>query len=493
MNKAIVPLVLLLAFASPLCGSVTDELLDQLKSELRTEIKAAREKGVEDRSLYALQELYARVGRLPLREDGNDYNLNEILQGFEVFTGSEKIQQLTTALAAQFRKDVAVKEKSFVDAAEKLAQDSAKQALAAKTAKDLDTAIQALGKFARDTENRSSNNPAMRNAVRQVTEANQFVRQWQDYLAAVDAGNEAGARSQLRSIASSHRDFSLIPRSELLARSSVPETASPAIAPKPAAPTPVAAIVAKVKTLDDLDRAITELGQVERMLSGTESQLASDLRSLARAYADLKAGLATTVTTGVSSSAREELGDVRRLLILFAMPRSLGLPETEKAKPDDNVLGFLQRTLASARLNGDWPLVERVLTRARALNLTDAIASTSDSTMIASWLAGLNQETAKQWVLAVGSFQAALKTGSQVVPAELIGQHLEDIKKAHPQEFEQGVQLMLNPPASDPYGRPSLEYLRSRFPTARDQFPPTPPAQKPEAVLPVPAATPVAK
>lgn len=488
MKKAIVPLVLLLALASPLCGAVTDELLDQLKTELQTEIKTARDKDVEDRSLYALQELYARVGRLPLREDGNDYNLNDILQGFEAFTGSEKIQQLTTALAAQFRKDVAVKEKTFVDAAEKLAQDSVKQALAGKTAKDLDAAVQALGKSVRDTENRSSNNTAVRNAIRQVTEANQFVRQWQDYLAALDVGNQTRARELLRGIASSHHDFSLIPRSELLARSSAPETASPAIASKPAAPTPVAAIVAKVKTLDDLDRAIAELGQVEQMFSGMESQLASELRSLARSYADLRAGLATTVTTSISSSAREELGDIRRQLTLFALPRSLGLPETEKAKPGENVLSFLQRILAAARLNGDWPLVERVLARSRGLNLTDGLAAATDSTMLTSWLAGLNQETAKQWALAVSSFQSALKTGSQVVPAEVIGQHLDEIKKAHPQEFEQGVQLMLSPPASDPYNRLPPEYLRSRFPTGA--VPPATPAPKPEAVLPVPAAAP---
>lgn len=71
------------------------------------------------------------------------------------------------------------------------------------------------------------------------------------------------------------------------------------------------------------------------------------------------------------------------------------------------------------------------------------------------FLGGLNQEKAKQWPLAVASFQGALKMASDLIAPTLIGAHLEAIRKEHPQDFETGVQLMLAdalnaPPLFDP-------------------------------------------
>lgn len=92
----------------------------------------------------------------------------------------------------------------------------------------------------------------------------------------------------------------------------------------------------------------------------------------------------------------------------------------------------------------------------RSANLAGTVVAATDSTALTQFSAGLNQERAKQYAMAVISFQGALKTGSQLLPAEIIGDHLEAIKAAHPQEFEQGMQLALNPPTPrvDPFGRP---------------------------------------
>ncbi|HEY3900451.1 MAG TPA: hypothetical protein VGM54_17720 [Chthoniobacter sp.] len=77
----------------------------------------------------------------------------------------------------------------------------------------------------------------------------------------------------------------------------------------------------------------------------------------------------------------------------------------------------------------------------------ESTAAVNDREALQLFLAGLNQEKAMQYVFAVISFEQALKTGSQLISAELIGGHLERIQKEHPQEYQKGVENSLNPPA----------------------------------------------
>lgn len=108
-----------------------------------------------------------------------------------------------------------------------------------------------------------------------------------------------------------------------------------------------------------------------------------------------------------------------------------------------------------------------------------SVTSSSDSSALTQFLAGLNQEKAKQYSLAVASFQAALKTGSQIVSPELIGEHLEAIRAQYPTEFEKGVQIALNPPQPTPdprYISPAgIPYgLSARPPWVESRMPPSP-------------------
>jgi len=107
---------------------------------------------------------------------------------------------------------------------------------------------------------------------------------------------------------------------------------------------------------------------------------------------------------------------------------------------------YLQRILAEARKKEEWPLMKRVLECFVPFDPSGAFVSTNDRNTLQSFVTGLNQEKARQYAFAVSSYEAALKTGSQVIPAEMIGEHLENIRKNNPKEFEQGLQLATNPP-----------------------------------------------
>jgi hypothetical protein len=54
-------------------------------------------------------------------------------------------------------------------------------------------------------------------------------------------------------------------------------------------------------------------------------------------------------------------------------------------------------------------------------------------------LAATNLEQAQQFRAAVGYYLEALRTGSQSIPVEKIGEKLAAIRQAHPAEYEAGA------------------------------------------------------
>jgi hypothetical protein len=62
-------------------------------------------------------------------------------------------------------------------------------------------------------------------------------------------------------------------------------------------------------------------------------------------------------------------------------------------------------------------------------------------------LAGINQEAAEQYSLAVVSYQDALKVSDTTIPAKFIGTRLAAIKQNHPAEYEDGMKMVTSPPS----------------------------------------------
>jgi hypothetical protein len=249
-----------------------------------------------------------------------------------------------------------------------------------------------------------------------------------------------------------------LPRSEILARLAALEPGSQKGSADGSVPQRVEAIAAGIKSLDDMSRAIKELRSLQAahrngIGAGVEdvNALIMNLQPLEKSYREFQAGLAATVEIGNSwSGAHSDIGAsilprLRSELTLLMLPRYIGAPAETKAEPGETILGFLDRVVAQAKDRGDIQLATRTREALRLVQRGNSF-STNDNSGLSAFLAGQNQETAGQHMLAVGSYQRALQSGSDLVPAKLIGERLAAIKAAHPKEYEQGVERFLAPP-----------------------------------------------
>lgn len=253
-------------------------------------------------------------------------------------------------------------------------------------------------------------------------------------------------------------------------------------------------ILAKIKTLDDLDQLLPEFQASITSDRGTWSTMASDLTTIARTYRDLRAGNSARVNLNLSGSEnREPLATLRGQLAIFALPRILAVGDADRPQPGETAITYLRRMIAAARERKDWQFASRILGAMQTAQASDLLLQSGDSTALSNFLAALNYEKAREFALAVNSFQSALKTGSELIPAADIGERLTAIKRDHAADYEAGLQLTLTPPAprTDAYGRPYTD-TRAGFPPGM-RFGPTGPATPAEPgkeqAVPVPAKT----
>lgn len=508
-----IPLLFFCSTVSP--ASVTEQLLDQLKSELKAEAQEARKNGDRDeqQQFYRLQELLMQVNRAPVSDEG-EMNLQQTVESLGGFSSSEKVQSICKALTAELRTAQEARDKAAVDEMEKTFAEALRTSLAGKTAKDIDTPLVAVGKLVRENSNRNTRNAKLRTLANDGQQLCEFLQQWQDYLAASEAGNTEDARQKLQNRIGYGRDFSsFIPRSELLSRMNAlkkgPTEGAEKETPPSAAELSKTAneLVASIKTLDEIPAALKKLEAIQMMPQARSSSgalmefgsVVNDLRSINQNYDDLKRGLGTRINLTVLGSSgysqgeqSRQLAPLRYQLLLAAIPPALGLPDSEGIKPGENAATMLSRLLETAKTKQDWATAGKIADLAVSMSLT-GVASSNETLALRSFLAGLNQERASQHALAVTSYQAALKSGSQIIAPEVIGAHLEAIKKANAEEYEKGMQLTLNPPLP-PEGRYPYD---PRYPMGRS-YPPgySPyggrPTPTPPPVLEVPAKTPEA-
>ena len=344
------------------------------------------------------------------------------------------------------------------DYSEATVKSAGAKILTAETAKELDPLISELSALNERLQN--SEDGSERKGVALARSTLEFARRWQDFLAARTAGNLEKARSVLGELTGYGREYPGVPRSEILARA-YGEDGGKAGGKKPAEGSATLAspeqILSTIKTLDDLDRILPEFTAATTGDRGNWSGIANDLQSIARSYRDLRAGNASRVSLGFSGSeSKEPLATLRGQLAVFALPRILGVADADKPRPEENVLAYMRRMVSLARERQDWQFMSRILSTVQTTQVSDPLLKSTDSTALNSFLGALNLEKGRQYSLAVNSYQSALKTGSALIPAEEIGEHLDAIKRDHPADYEAGLQLTLTPPAptTDAYGRP---------------------------------------
>jgi hypothetical protein len=222
-------------------------------------------------------------------------------------------------------------------------------------------------------------------------------------------------------------------------------------------------ILRQIKTPDDLHGAMAALTKVncEEQSRGRGARMdisttIQRLSALDQAYSEFKAGLSTKVDVIVPKAHVYEpfqslTASVRAQVIAAVLPRYLGLPEDVKPKAVEGPHLFLDRIAAEAMSKNDYLLAAKARETQRLLR--DGVNnSTQESSQAGLFITAHNQETAKQFALAVTSYEKALAIPNDLVPAKVIGERLAAIKAEHPQEYQQGLDNYLSPPMSrSPY------------------------------------------
>lgn len=450
--------LLAFAFQIGLAHAQTDSLA-ALESAIRKEIQKSETSDSENRDRprnpgFILSQLREAVRRHDSRQ--TDAALAEITALFV----SEPVRTMADKLRGELRVEQAAREKERVTRIRALLAGASAAIKAARKPADLDNAIRDLRDF---TEHQQPDSAEIRDEMRKVQNARQFVLFWQDYLAADAAGDSKRAQQALQNASGIATD--LMPRSQILSRADeVSNRKSPDLDLHEQA----REIAAKAKSLDDIPAALDALAALEvkpgispgdyRDLVET---LRRDLLRISQVYREHQAGLPTSLQiSGFDTPTQNEetfrvVLPLRVQLLRTILPRALEVDEKLKPNPEEPIRGYLDRVAAFALEKDDLRLLVRVRDLRNKLDRT--LVSNVSVSVSQSILAGLNQEEAGQWAAAVVSYETALKYGADIVPAKHIGERLERIKAAHPREFEEGFQRFMagfqpipsNPSAND--------------------------------------------
>lgn len=390
-------------------------------------------------------DMLARIQVL-LANPESEQNIQETLGQLSAYFTSEDVISAIATLQTEIRLQQELEDKVATDAIQNALIQAGKAVEGAKVPADLDKAINELGKLhRRGHDGRVS--AAMVTATNQIESTLQFVTQWQNYLSALATNNWEAAKSALQNLSSN--TAGIVPRSDILKR--LAELQNPKKDPQVSAYTWEAAeTLAAGKSVTDIEEtidAIQKLRSGDTRL-GAVNQFISALLPMNKAYQDFKAGLTPSIDWANNRSALDYGAAIASRytaeLLLIIIPRYVGAPEGTHANPGESPVQLLNRLSIAERDKGNIP---GALRGREALRMLDHMTSNNgiDSSAINTFIVAQNQYDAEQFMLAVVSYQNALKAGSDFVPAKLIGERLKTIQTNDPAEYAAGLERFLNP------------------------------------------------
>ena len=316
--------------------------------------------------------------------------------------------------------------------------------LKARKASDLDASLIELHRLAAAPARFRSGNPERESANR-LYDAARFLRQWQNYLWAVEGEKFDNGIRILTDLAQTEQSPLNVPRSEILARARSLEGKDKAQVDSNAAP-----ILQSIHSLDDLPTALTQLrsGTHPPYQSQALSNMVNGLEAVCKAYLAFKEGVATTLppTYWQTGDTNQIVTRLRAELLLLVLPRILGVEQTDPPKTGETVEDYLMRMRAAAVARHDFELLSRTISAAREISSSIAGPGQSligqDYTSFLYWREGQNAERAKRFFEAALAYRRALSSATPAVPVEFIGERLDAIEKEHLGEFRQSTEVI---------------------------------------------------
>ena len=473
-DRLLVTLCLFLVYSSPLLADETSDSLKALRLAMEEEAKQQQSAsmgnpaaGVQNMILLQLKSQISQ---------GDPSQIAAILNQLSAYFKTEAVMKSADRLKKAMDAERAAKEEALRAEVDTAISAAGKAIQGSKTAADLDGSIDELSHLQGRLEvMNSGSSPQLMNKLRNTR---QFVISWQDYLSNRDAGNKQQALQTLQNIAG-NASTDLIPRSQVLDRIN---QLSKLDQPKPDQPKTdqpdnprkkIQEILDKTTSLDAIPAACEELSAMPRNPSIANSDvtpyinsITTQLSSMYQSYREFKAGLPAQVI--VQPNFPPDPGYVptmplRMELLRLVLPQFLRVDEKQQPLPGETVPKYLARMMDNARQTADAKLISRIYQVQTKFDATQIYGSPfavlGPLPFLEPLLAAQNQQEAGQFVPAVVSYEVTLKTGGDLVPAEAIGKTLDEIKKEHPEDYEQGMKL----------------FLANTYPTTQSTTAPVPP------------------
>lgn len=450
MLRKIPVLLVAVAWCGTACGFTENlkEELQKLKEAMQVEVEKKMEKEESGRGDL----------RLVMRQFNELEKVRDFRQLEQSFSHYEQLlssKEVSEAVASVRVKLTAEREKVAESEKNRLESLLAKCAEAFRSAKDpaeLDELLVELGKSRRnDYGAHGESSEEIQRLQMSMEPARHFVGRWQEYLAAKKAGDSRAVRQALNELRQGGgREVTFMPRSELLERL---RNLSPS-------QEDVTRLVTGIQSLDEIQEKLVALrALMDQEGSGTVAhEYINALSAIERKYREYQMGVPVPVELNSFSSHHlpdegiVKLTQLKGELLKRVLPRYVGAPEGTEARQDETVIAFLERLEKEAKERGDGATGYRTREARRILSRGSSFGS-QDINGLNAYVSGQNQEAAGQFELAVLSYQQSLKSGSDLVPAKLIGERLAGIQKNHPEAYAKGVERFLAPPAASPYGQ----------------------------------------
>ncbi len=449
---------------------ITTRVADDLVTTMQTEIKVLAGADGDNDQANALRQ-YLRQVKAAVTQ-GNGRSLDQYLDNLGNYEPSEKVQQGIEALKKAVGQEYENNTQAVIAELRGVIGQAQENVARAAEPEELDKVLAALSQTRTSTNNDNqrydANDTTVRALQSELNEARQFVTTWQDYLQASNAGNTNGALQSLKNLAG--RDSSLMPRSKIIARMDFERVDSDEISK-------ITGSISSLEGMKDGLAKLTALLGPSRSSSSDNMELREAVRTLGRletTYREFLAGLPVNPEVLYHpNSSNETSGSAdfitqRSELMLLVLPRCLDLPMGFAAEKGETVDHLLMRALDDAENRSDPATARRILD-VRMNLIKSSTFHQRDTDALGDHAAGLSQLAAGQFALAVVSFQKALASGSDLIPATSTGETLTKIKQEHPEEYEQGMMEFLTPRPTPEYDYSRMQYRNYLSARSRDR------------------------
>jgi hypothetical protein len=273
-----------------------------------------------------------------------------------------------------------------------------------------------------------------------------FLKRWQDYLAAVQAGHVLEYQKILQELAS-NSDQTVYPRSKILALMLVEAKANGTSGANGFLMDPDSL------TLDNLRTFRAQLDA----LGDTTFLSAHGMASLKTAVVrmiylmdqvkagDLRSGALAMQANSMTAISSEQTGDYFPVLVrlyeqicVSSLPAYIDIPDDLKPLPTERLPVYVERVMKGAVAAKDWRLAFRVAQLRHEIGpqAGNPDMEAADLQGFRSMLTAMGKEEASLWTDAVAGYVDSINSNGPHLPVTEIGARLARIRKEHPDDYE---------------------------------------------------------